>query len=122
MADILVVDDNPTNLRLLQLVLANEGHTVRLAAGAAEAEALVATRLPDIILMDLQLPGVDGLTLTRRFKEQERTRAVPIIAVTSYAMKGDEERARAAGCDDYVSKPIDTRALPGIVDKHLQRG
>lgn len=121
MADILVVDDNPTNLRLLQLVLASEGHTVRLAAGAAEAEALVAARLPDIILMDLQLPGVDGLTLTRRFKEQERTRAVPIIAVTSYAMKGDEERARAAGCDDYVSKPIDTRTLPSIVDKHLKR-
>jgi CheY-like chemotaxis protein len=121
MADILVVDDNPTNLKLLQLVLQAEGHEVRLASGADEAEAHVARQLPDLILMDLQLPGIDGLTLTRRFKAAARTSRIPIVAVTSYAMKGDEERARSAGCDDYVSKPIDTRTLPQVVARHLAR-
>jgi CheY-like chemotaxis protein len=112
---ILIVDDNPTNVKLLQLVLRGEGWDLRVAHNAYEALEALSQLLPLLILMDLQLPGVDGLTLTRQLKDDARYASVPIIAVTSYAMKGDEERAREAGCDGYVTKPIDTRALPGII-------
>jgi CheY-like chemotaxis protein len=115
MADILVVDDNPTNLKLLELTLRAAGHAVRLAHDATHAEALINDTVPELILMDLQLPGVDGLTLTRKLKSASRTQHVPIIAVTSYAMDGDAARAHAAGCDGYVCKPIDTRALPALL-------
>jgi CheY-like chemotaxis protein len=74
---------------------------------------------PRLILMDLQMPGMDGFELTRRLKADPVTRGIVIVALTAYAMKGDEERARAAGCDDYVSKPIDTRALPAIIARHM---
>jgi CheY-like chemotaxis protein len=74
---------------------------------------------PRLILMDLQMPGMDGFELTRRLKGDAATRHIVIVAITAYAMKGDEEKARAAGCDDYVSKPIDTRALPELIARHL---
>lgn len=121
MADILVVDDNPTNLKLLELTLRADGHLVRQAHDAARAEELIHEAVPELILMDLQLPGVDGLTLTRRLKSVERTRHVPVVAVTSHAMHEDQVRARAAGCDGYVTKPIDTRSLPLIVRSYLTR-
>lgn len=121
MADILVVDDNPINLKLLELTLRAEGHTVRQAQDASHAEALIREATPELILMDVQLPGMDGLTLTRRLKAAAATRHVPVIAVTSYAMPGDDERAHAAGCDGYVSKPIDTRALPLMVRRFLRQ-
>lgn len=114
-ADIIIVDDNAANLKLLELALRGDAHTVRQARDAIQAEALIASAAPELILMDLQLPGVDGLTLTRRLKADARTRHIPVVAVTSYSMEGDEERARAAGCDGYISKPIDTRALPAMV-------
>jgi len=117
---VLVVDDNPTNVKLLQLVLRNEGYDMHVAHDADEAWAALSVCVPRIILMDLQLPGVDGLTLTSLLKADPRYRHVPIVAVTSYAMKGDEERARAAGCDGYVTKPIDTRTLPGVIRSHLR--
>jgi CheY-like chemotaxis protein len=117
---VLVVDDNPTNVKLLQLVLRAEGYEMHVAHDADEAWAVLARTVPRIILMDLQLPGVDGLTLTSLLKADPRYRDIPIVAVTSYAMKGDEERARAAGCDGYVTKPIDTRALPGVIRGHLR--
>jgi two-component system cell cycle response regulator DivK len=120
-ADILVVDDQPSNLALLQHLLALCGHQVRTAPDAASALALVAQRKPQLILLDLQLPQTDGFALARQLKSAPETADIRIIAVTAYAMAGDRDRALAAGCDDYVAKPIDTRALPGLVARHLGR-
>lgn len=116
---ILVVDDNPTNSKLAKVLLVAEGYAVETAADAEEAIATLETFRPDLILMDIQLPGLDGLSLTRRLKNDPETREIVVIALTSYAMKGDEERARNAGCDGYVSKPIDTRTLPVVIAEHL---
>jgi CheY-like chemotaxis protein len=113
--DILVVDDNPANAKLVAYLLTSKGYKVRVVSNADEAIAAVAERVPALILMDLQLPGVDGLTLTRKFKAEPRTHATFIVAFTAYAMKGDELRAREAGCDAYITKPIDTRALPAQI-------
>lgn len=118
---ILVVDDNVANAALINFLLAAHGYDVRSAADATEALALVGQFAPRLILMDVQLPGMDGLSLTRKLKAEPKTRNVVIIAVTAYAMKGDDERARAAGCDGYISKPIDTRTLPGVVADFLRR-
>ena len=116
---ILIVDDNVQNLKLARVILANEGFDVQTAADAEEALALLRTSRPHVILMDLQLPGMDGLQLTRQLKADHATRGIRVIALTAYAMKGDEEKAFAAGCDGYVSKPIDTERLPEIVRSHL---
>ena len=116
---VLVVDDNPTNLKLIAYLLQAKGYEVRTAVDAESALELVRTARPALILMDLQLPGMDGLELTQRLKAAPETRDIIVIAVTAYAMKGDEERARAAGCDGYIPKPVDTRALPRIVAEHL---
>ena len=117
---ILVVDDNPTNLKLVSELLEYEGYRVLQAADAEEAQAIVADTLPDLVLMDIALPGMDGLTLARILKAVRRTRHIPIVAVTSFAMKGDRQKALAAGCDAYVSKPIDTRKLPRQVAEWLE--
>jgi CheY-like chemotaxis protein len=119
---ILVVDDNAANLALMSFLLTRSGYQVRTAVDASEALVAIGEHPPRLIMMDLQLPGMDGLTLTAQLKADPRTRDILIVALTAYAMKGDEERARAAGCDGYVSKPIDTRALPGIVADQLRRG
>jgi CheY-like chemotaxis protein len=119
MNSVLVVDDNPANAALVSFLLSKKGYDVRVAADAAEAIVIVAEFSPRLIMMDLQLPGMDGLELTRRLKADPRTSQTIIIALTAYAMKGDEERARAAGCDGYVSKPINTRTLPGLVAEYL---
>lgn len=118
-APILIVDDNPANLKLARVLLSGEGYEVRTAADAEEALRVLEGFHPRLILMDLQMPGMDGFALTRRLKSDLATRGIVILALTAYAMKGDEERARAAGCDGYVAKPIDTRALPEIVASHL---
>jgi len=112
---ILIVDDNPTNLKLVRVLLGGEGYAVRTAMNAAEALAEIAKRPPRLILMDIQLPGMDGLALTRMLKADAATRDIVVVALTAYAMKGDEERVLAAGCNGYVSKPIDTRSLPRVV-------
>lgn len=112
---ILIVDDNPTNLKLARVVLAAEGYEVRVAVDAEEALAMLDGFHPRLILMDLQLPGMDGLTLTRLLKGDPATSDVAILALTAYAMKGDEEKARQAGCDGYITKPIDTRGLPAVI-------
>ena len=118
---ILIVDDQPANATLLSFLLKKRGYEVQVARDADEALALLAGFRPRMIMMDLQLPGMDGLTLTRQLKADPATAEIIIVALTAYAMKGDEERARAAGCDDYVSKPIDTRALPDLIAAHLRK-
>jgi CheY-like chemotaxis protein len=120
-ATILVIDDNPTNLKLVSELLEFEGHQILRAVNAEEALVVLAGNLPELILMDIALPGMDGLTLTRNLKADERTRHIRIIALTAYAMKGDDQRAFDAGCDGYVTKPIDTRKLPGLVTDLLAK-
>ncbi|NVB78225.1 MAG: response regulator [Kofleriaceae bacterium] len=117
---VLIVDDNPTNLKLVAYLVKANGYEVDTAADADAAVAAIRASKPRVILMDIQLPGIDGLELTRRLKADPETRDIAIIAVTAYAMKGDEEKALAAGCDDYVTKPIDTRALPQVIARHVQ--
>ena len=118
---ILVVDDNQQNLKLVRVLLASEGYQVRTAADAEEALRILASFTPRLVLMDLQLPGMDGLELTRRLKSDPALRGLIVIALTAYAMKGDREKALAAGCDDYVSKPIDTANLIKTIAAHLAR-
>lgn len=120
-APILVVDDNPANLDLLTFLLERLGHEVRTAADAVEAFQVLEEFRPRLIMMDIQLPGMDGLELTRRLKADPANRDIAIVALTAYAMKGDEERALAAGCDGYVSKPVDTRLLPDIISRYIER-
>lgn len=123
MADepILIIDDNPQNLKLARLLLAKQGYAIRTAVDAEQALEVLEAFRPRLILMDLQLPGMDGLTLTRKLKADPALRDISIIALTAYAMKGDEEKARAAGCDAYVTKPIDTAALRTLVAALLAR-
>jgi CheY-like chemotaxis protein len=121
MAWILVVDDNPTNLKLLTYVVQRSGHQVDTALDAETAQRRIRDHRPDLILLDLDLPRIDGFQLARRLKADSQTKDIVIIAVTAFAMQGDADRARAAGCDDYVTKPIDTRAFPALLDRHLDR-
>lgn len=116
---ILIVDDNPINLKLAQVALEIEGYDIRTAADAIEAQNILKSFEPSLILMDIQMPGIDGLELTRRLKADPRTRGICIVALTAYAMKGDQEKMLDAGCDGYVAKPINTRALPGVVAGYL---
>jgi two-component system, cell cycle response regulator DivK len=116
---ILIVDDNLMNLKLIRVLLAGEGYDVRVAADAAEALAVLQTFMPRLILMDIQLPGIDGLELTKRLKSSPEHHGVTIVALTAYAMKGDARRMIEAGCDGYVAKPIDTREFPAIVARYL---
>jgi CheY-like chemotaxis protein len=118
---ILIVDDNATNLKLVAYLMKANGYTVDTALDAESAIVAIRANHPDVILMDIQLPGIDGLELTRRLKADPATRDIVIIAVTAYAMKGDQAKAQAAGCDDYITKPIDTRALPETIARHLAR-
>jgi CheY-like chemotaxis protein len=116
---VLVVDDNVTNSKLIEYLLKARGYEVLTALDAESALHAIHARHPSLILMYLQLPGMDGLELTRKLKADPETRDIAIVAVTAYAMKGDEERALSAGCDGYIAKPIDTRALPHLVESHL---
>lgn len=118
---ILIVDDNPSNVRLLEFMLKRRGYHVLIAVDATAALATVEQTVPQLVLMDVQLPGMDGLALTRRLKADSRFATVPIIAVTASAMKGDEQKAREAGCDGYVTKPIDIQALAELVASCLAR-
>lgn len=118
---ILIVDDNPQNLKLARVVLAGEGYDIRTATDAEDALAVLASFTPRLILMDLQLPGMDGLQLTRQIKADPARQDIIIIALTAYAMKGDDEKAFSAGCDGYMSKPIDIEALPRMVAQYLAR-
>lgn len=118
---ILIVDDNPQNLKLARLLLSSQEYEIRTADDAEQALQALASFRPRLILMDLQMPGMDGLTLTRKLKGDPAHRDIPIVALTAYAMKGDEEKARAAGCDAYVTKPVDATALRVLVAELLAR-
>ena len=118
---ILIVDDNPVNMKLIRILLTGEGYDARTASDAGEALEVLKEFSPRLILMDIQLPGMDGLELTRRLKADPLTRDITILGLTAYAMKGDEEKILAAGCDGYVSKPIDTRTLPELISHYLER-
>jgi two-component system cell cycle response regulator DivK len=106
MATVLVVEDNPTNMTLAVFLLESAGHTVLSATDAEAGLTLARDEQPSLILMDIQLPGMDGLQATAVLKRDDATRAIPVIALTALAMKGDEERIRAAGCDGYIAKPM----------------
>lgn len=118
---VLIVDDNPQNLKLAKVILVAEGYEVRTAIDAEDALKILESFTPALILMDLQLPRMDGLELTRRLKADPARRDIVIIALTAYAMKGDDRKAFAAGCNGYIAKPIDIDALPRMVAEHLAR-
>lgn len=120
MAKILVVEDNSANMELIAVVLEIAGHTVLQAWRAVDGLAIGRSELPDLVLMDIQLPGMNGLDATAIFKADPVTAQIPVIALTAFAMKGDETRFRAAGFDDYVAKPFDYRNLLAVVERHLE--
>lgn len=119
---ILIVDDNADNLRLVSFVLRKYGYDIREAVDAHSAMAAIRDRRPDLILMDIQLPGEDGLSLTRRIKADPALSDIVVVAFTSYAMKEDRFRALESGCDDYISKPVLPRTLPAKVAACLRQG
>jgi len=118
---ILIVDDNEMNVKLLRWVLEKNGYEVHTAGDAKTARASVRAVRPRLVLMDIQLPDIDGLQLTREFKADPELRDIPVVAVTSYAMKGDRQKSLDAGCEGYITKPIDTRQFPLEIEKYLRR-
>ena len=119
MARILIVEDTAANMKLAVFLLESAGHTVLSATDAEAGLALARSERPDLILMDIQLPGMDGLRATALLKRDESTRAIPVVALTALAMKGDEERLRAAGCDGYISKPLRYREFLSTIAEQL---
>ena len=121
MAKILVVEDNPANMTLATFLLENAGHVVLSAIDAETGITIAGSEKPDLILMDIQLPGMDGLRATGLLKKNPETAAIPVIALTALAMKGDEERIRAAGCDGYVAKPLAYKEFLATVTAQLSK-
>jgi two-component system cell cycle response regulator DivK len=120
MATVLIVEDNPANMTLAVFLLESAGHRVLTATDAEAGLALARSGRPDLILMDIQLPGMDGLAATTQLKADGATNAIPVIALTALAMKGDEERIRAAGCDGYIGKPMRYKEFLSTVAMHLE--
>jgi len=121
MATVLVVEDNTANMKLVKFLLESAGHTVVSATDAESGLTLARDRQPNLILMDIQLPRMDGLEATALLKRDDATRAIPVIALTALAMKGDEERIRAAGCDGYIAKPLAYREFLATISAHLAK-
>jgi len=121
MTTVLVVEDNPANMTLAKFLLESAGYSVLCAVDAEAGLTLARDEQPDLILMDIQLPGMDGLEATAILKRDDATRAIPVIALTALAMKGDEERIRAAGCDGYVAKPLAYREFLATITALLAR-
>lgn len=119
--NVMVVEDNEKNRKLMRVVLRAKGYNIIEATTGEEALNLLKNQKPDIILMDIQLPGIDGLTLIKQIKASAITKDIPIIAVTAYAMKGDEQKILETGCNAYVSKPVNTQELPLIVEKYINK-
>ncbi len=116
---VVVIEDNPLNMELVTDLLESAGYQVRQATSAEDGICLVRAERPHLILMDFSLPGMDGLSATAVLKSDPATRVVPIVALTAHAMKGDEEKAFAAGCIAYITKPIDTRTFPQVIARFL---
>jgi two-component system, cell cycle response regulator DivK len=121
MAKVLVVEDNPANMTLAIFLLQSVGHTVISATDAEAGLALARAEQPKLILMDIQLPGIDGLEAIFLLKRDETTRGIPVVALTALAMKGDAERIRAAGCDAYIAKPMRYKEFLATVASQLER-
>jgi two-component system, cell cycle response regulator DivK len=121
MAKVLVVEDNPANMTLAKFLLQTAGHSVLSATDAETGIALARDEQPDLVLMDIQLPGMDGLRATALLKDDETTRGIPVIALTALAMKGDEDRIRAAGCDGYIAKPLAYKQFLATIADHLAK-
>jgi two-component system cell cycle response regulator DivK len=119
MARVLIVEDNPDNMLLTIMLLESAGHTVLSAADAEAGLTLAREEHPDLILMDVQLPGMDGLEATALLKRDEATRGIPVLALTALAMHGDEERIRAAGCDGYIAKPMGIQQFIATIASQL---
>jgi len=122
MATVLIIEDNPANMKLTSLLLCNAGHTVLCAVDAEIGLTLARDNQPDLILMDLQLPGMDGLAATALLKRAPATAAIPVIALTAMAMKEDREKSKAAGCDAYIAKPVRYKELYAAIDILLAKG
>ena len=121
MLRILVIEDSPVNMALTVAILENAGHAVLQADHAQSGMQLARSERPDLILMDIQLPDLDGLAATRMLKSDPRTARVPVIALTAFAMKGDEDDTRAAGCDGYITKPVRYREFLAELDRVMRR-
>jgi two-component system cell cycle response regulator DivK len=119
MPTVLIIEDNVANMKLASLLLTHARHRVLCAMDAETGLTLARTELPDLILMDIQLPGMDGLTATAILKEDPVTAAIPVIALTAMAMKEDQEKSRSAGCDAYIAKPLRYMALYAAIDALL---
>jgi two-component system cell cycle response regulator DivK len=119
MAKVLIVEDNPANMALATVLLQSAGHRVVTAKDAEAGLTLAREEQPDLILMDIQLPGMDGLAATALLKADPGTRGIPVVALTALAMKGDEERIRAAGCDGYIAKPLAYKEFLLTISAHL---
>ncbi len=117
--EILVVEDNPQNLELVEFLLEEAGYAVRSARDAGELRGEIERGLPALILMDIQLPGIDGLTLVKEIRQRPDADGVPIVALTAHAMRGDRARFLAEGCDGYISKPINIATFAGEVGEYL---
>ena len=121
MAKVLVVEDNPANMTLATFLLESVGHTVLKAQDAETGVGLARSERPDLVLMDIQLPGMDGLRATSILKADAATRDISVIALTALAMKGDEERIRGAGCDGYIAKPLSYKDFLETISRELER-
>jgi len=119
MKRILVIEDNETNIYLIGFILKKDGHEVIEARSGEEGLELAVKEKPDLILMDIQLPGIDGLETTKRIRESETDKKVPIVALTSYAMTGDREKSLAAGCTGYIEKPINPDTFMSEIEKYF---
>ena len=122
MARVLIIEDNPANMKLASLLLQNAGHSVLCAGDAETGLTLARANVPELILMDIQLPGMDGLAATALLKQDPATSAIPVIALTALAMKADRERSQVAGCDAYIAKPLRYQELYAAVDTLLAKG
>jgi two-component system cell cycle response regulator DivK len=122
MARILIIEDNPANMKLATLLLRNAKHTVLCAVDAERGLTMARSDAPDLILMDIQLPGIDGLAATVLLKKDPATAAIPVVALTAMAMKEDAAKCEAAGCDAYIPKPLRYQELYGVIDTLLARG
>lgn len=119
---ILIVEDNPRNMRLIEMTLRSKGYTLLQATDGEQALTVAMEGRPDLVVMDIQLPKLNGLEVTRRLRQTPGLSQIPIVALTAYAMQGDREKAMEAGCNTYVYKPINSRQLPGLIAQMLRQG